>query len=117
MLSSDHADILAYRQDPDGFCVRLYREIKAVYSSLYPDHLEDAATALKRLDQALHEGFSSEQLITKAKQASELTAQQFRPACAKFVRDFFWLREYVKPVLLRPMESPKPWDGPMPQRP
>lgn len=117
MLTADHPDIQQYRKDPDAFVTDLFRKIKVVYSPLYNDHVDDIVVALERLKIGLHEGFSTEQFLHKAKQAAALTEQQYRSSTAKFVRDYYWRKQYGKPVVVNQVQAPKPYTGPTPKRP
>lgn len=117
MLSADHPNSPSYRKDPPEFVRQLYARIKAQYSSLYADHIDDTVRALERLDLALHEGYDDQQLLQKAQQAADLTEQQYRTSCAKFVKDFYWRRTFQKVTNLHPVEKPTPYEGLMPPRP
>lgn len=117
MLPKEHPDALLYNKDPDGFVTRLYLSIKAEYASLYADASPDLEPAWLRLREALMEGQTSKFLINRARYVFEHTDEQFRPACARFIRDRYWIKKFETVIPVRPVESAGPYDGPMPQHP
>lgn len=117
MLPKEHPDALRYNVGPDDFVSALFLKVKAEYASPYADAHADLETAWLRLREALLAGHTEKELVERARWVYQNTEQTFRPACARFIRDRYWIKKFESLIALRPVLAAGPYEGPLPQHP
>jgi hypothetical protein len=110
-------DAKDYWASPDTFIIQLYWAIRGEYASLYPDAEKDLPQAKERLTEAVHAGISRRELLQKIRYMMEKTEQRYRAACARVVIDRYWLKKFTSTLVIRPVDTAAPYEGPMPQHP